>query len=171
MGWEVWFTYGLWGGDPVDERRPEPLNRIIPKHINWILNSLADGSICMVAILLIYLGNIETGAEYHILFGSVLVRKEGLKKFRWSGLSIAFIWFIFQNIVVEMIVYNNQLAGKEVSWAPLTPFGPWVNPTLFSIGTATCTLQGQLPWLIMTPVFYFVLLKEKARYKQNEKFH
>merc|ERR1711892_70708 len=58
FGWEIWFTYGLLGGDPVDQRRPEPLNNLMPKHINWVLNSLADGSICMVAILLMFLGSI-----------------------------------------------------------------------------------------------------------------
>ena len=56
MGWELWFNYGVWAGVPVDKRRPEPLNTIMPKHINWLLNSLDDGSICMGAILLIYLG-------------------------------------------------------------------------------------------------------------------
>ena len=47
-GWEVWFNYGIWAGDPVDQRRPKPLNTIMPKQINWILNSPDDGSICMV---------------------------------------------------------------------------------------------------------------------------
>merc|ERR1739838_292361 len=154
VGWEVWYNYGVWGGDPVDQRRPEPLNTIMPKHINWMLNSLDDGAICMGAIGLIY-----------------LVRKEGLRQFSWSALAIVFIWFLFQNILVEMIIYRTQVAkGKELSWAPLTPLGPWVNPTLFTIGTATCTLQTQLPWVIMTPVFYLVLLREQARFKQNQRF-
>ena len=56
VGWEVWWNYGIWAGDPVDQRRPESLNTIMPKHINWILNSLDDGSICMGAIILIYFG-------------------------------------------------------------------------------------------------------------------
>ena len=52
----MWWNYGIWAGDPVDQRRPEPLNNIMPKHINWVLNSLDDGAICMGAILLIYIG-------------------------------------------------------------------------------------------------------------------
>ena len=63
VGWEIWFTYGLLGGDPVDHRRPEPLNTLMPKHVNWILNSLADGSICMVAILLMFIGKIFSENE------------------------------------------------------------------------------------------------------------
>ena len=31
LGWEIWFTYGLVDGQPVDERRPEPLNRAMPR--------------------------------------------------------------------------------------------------------------------------------------------
>ena len=96
------------------------------------------------------------------------MKKDGLGQFRWSCLVITFLWFMFQNILVEMVVYSTQIAlDKELSWAPLTPLGPWVNPTIFTIGSATCTLQAQFPWLIMTPVFYFVLLREKARYQNN----
>ena len=31
LGWEIWFTYGLVDGQPVDQRRPEPLNRAMPR--------------------------------------------------------------------------------------------------------------------------------------------
>merc|ERR1711962_1662241 len=30
-------------------------------------------------------------------------------------------------------------------------------PTLFRIGDSRCSLQAQLPWLLMTPVFFFIL--------------
>jgi len=154
LGWEVWFTYGLWGGDPVDERRPDNLNKIMPIHINWILNSLDDGSICMIAIGLIY-----------------IVQKEGLRRFKWPALVICSLWFILQNILVEMVVYSSQLTrGKEISWAPLTPLGPWVNPTLFTVGQASCTLQAQLPWILMSPLFYFILLREQARCNKQGHF-
>ena len=93
------------------------------------------------------------------------VKSESVRSFRWSGLVTAFIWFMFQNVFVEMVVYRNQLSGQKISWAPLTPLGSWVNPTIFTIGTSTCTLQGQMPWLIMTPVFYFVLLLEYRRFE------
>ena len=42
LGWELWFTYGIYAGDPVDIRRSEILNQYIPKNINWLMNSLAD---------------------------------------------------------------------------------------------------------------------------------
>ena len=42
LSWEIWFTYGLVDGDPVDLRRSEILNLYIPKHLNWVLNSMAD---------------------------------------------------------------------------------------------------------------------------------
>ena len=60
FGWEIWFTFGLVDGDPVDQRRPEALNILIPKHVNWILNSLADGSVCLVAVWLMNIGNAST---------------------------------------------------------------------------------------------------------------
>ncbi|MCH1530578.1 MAG: hypothetical protein L7T25_04505, partial [Gammaproteobacteria bacterium] len=42
LGWELWFTYGIYAGDPVDIRRSDILNQFLPKHINWLMNSLAD---------------------------------------------------------------------------------------------------------------------------------
>ena len=42
LGWELWFTYGIYAGDPVDIRRSDILNQFIPKNINWLMNSLAD---------------------------------------------------------------------------------------------------------------------------------
>ena len=57
VGWEVWITYGLVGGDSVDLRRPEILNKMIPRDINWLVNSLGDGSICIVAVPLIHMGS------------------------------------------------------------------------------------------------------------------
>ena len=153
----MWWNYGIWAGDPVDQRRPEPLNNIMPKHINWVLNSLDDGTICMGAILLIYIGKHPKNIQAKCC--TISVRKDGLAKFHLSGLAIPLVWFLVQNILVEMVVYSAQVAkDKELSWAPLAPLGPWVNPTIFTIGDATCTLQGQMPWLLMTPIFYFVLL-------------
>ena len=53
LGWELWFTYGLYAGDPVDLRRSEILNQFIPKNINWLMNSLADaGTISLGGIIL-----------------------------------------------------------------------------------------------------------------------
>ena len=48
LGWEIWFTYGLFEGDNVNLRRASQLSVAIPMHINWLLNSLADaGTICI----------------------------------------------------------------------------------------------------------------------------
>ena len=42
VGWELWLTYGLGGGLPVDQRRSVALTCAIPVNLNWFLNSLAD---------------------------------------------------------------------------------------------------------------------------------
>ncbi len=146
LGWELWFTYGWLDGDPVNLRRAEALNTFIPIHLNWLLNSLADaGSICLGGIWL----------TWHV-FG----RKPGLFR-TWNWSVFAFLLFIFlgQNIFVEMFLYHDQLAeGKALSWAPLAPSGPYFNPTLFRFNDRTITLQGQIPWLLMTPLFYGALI-------------
>ena len=68
-------------------------------------------------------------------------------------------WFLGQNVFVEMFLYHDQLAeGKPLSWAPLAPTGPWLNPTLFEFNGRTITLQGQVPWLLMTPLFCGALI-------------
>ena len=142
-GFEIWFTYGLLDGQPVTERRPEPLNRSMPLHINWLLNSLSDGTICMIGVLIIYLASKEAG----------------LREWRWKAALPCLAWFVAQNLVVEMVIYSVQLAeGVRISWAPLSPAGPYWNPTLFRIGGASCSFQAQVPWLVMWPVFYSVLL-------------
>ena len=47
LGWELWFTYGWVAGDNVNLRRAPILSTMLPLHINWLLNSLADaGTIC-----------------------------------------------------------------------------------------------------------------------------
>lgn len=146
LGWELWFTYGLWAGDPVDIRRATVLNYYIPLHLNWLLNSLADaGSICMMGIFYVWL--------FH--------RKnlDVLRSWHWSVFFTFLIYFIGQNIIVEMFLYHDQLSvDKALSWAPLAPTGPWVNPILFEFNGRTITLQGQLPWLILSPIFYLGLI-------------
>ena len=94
---------------------------------------------------------------------------ESLKKFTLTGLLMILTWFLSQNIFVEMVVYQGQLSGKVISWAPLTPFGPWFNPTLIRVGSSECTLQGQMPWLLMSFIFYWVLLNERSKEKEKIK--
>jgi len=85
-------------------------------------------------------------------------REAGLRNMKWQSALLCFLWFILQNIAVEMVIYSGQLAeGTEISWAPMAPTGPYWNPTLFRIGDSRCSLQAQLPWLLMTPVFFFIL--------------
>ncbi len=155
LGWELWFTYGWIDGDPVNLRRAEALNIFIPLHLNWLLNSLADaGSICLGGLWL----------AWHA-FG----RKPRLFR-TWSWSVFGFLLFIFlgQNIFVEMFLYHDQFAeGKTLSWAPLAPSGPYFNPTLFRFNDRTITLQGQIPWLLMTPLFYGTVVLWTRRYDRK----
>jgi len=146
IGWELWFTYGWVGGAPVDARRAEVLTAAIPMHLNWVMNSLADaGTIALVGLWIVW------GA-----FG-----KDGvvLRRWHWGAFAVLLGWFLAQNVFVEMFLYHDQLAeGKPLSWAPLAPTGPWLNPTLFRFRDRTITLQGQLPWLLMAPLFYAAVI-------------
>ena len=142
LGWELWFNYGIIAGDSVDARRALGLTQRLPLHLNWILNSLADaGATSCGGLLAVWL-----------LSG----RKATLfTHWRHSVFLCLLFLFIGQNILVEMFLYHDQLeVCKPLSWAPLSPFGPWWNPVLFEFQGRTITLQGQLPWLFMTPLFY-----------------
>jgi len=142
LGWELWFNYGIFAGDPVELRRSEVLNQFLPKNINWLMNSLADaGTICLGGILL-------TGK----LLGS---GRSVFNQWNTGAFLILLACCIGQNIFVEMFLYYDQLSvGKDLSWAPLAPTGPWFNPVLFQFDDRTITLQGQIPWLLMTPILY-----------------
>jgi hypothetical protein len=151
LGWELWFTYGWAAGDPVHARRAAALNQAIPTHVNWLLNSLADaGSIALGGLLLVWL-----------LFG-----RDGriFRRWHWGVFGVLLIAFLGQNVLVELFLYHDQLAeGKALSWAPLAPTAPWFNPTLLEFRERTLTLQGQLPWLLMTPLFYALVLRFARR--------
>ena len=142
LGWELWFTYGLWAGDPVDVRRSEVLTQFIPIHINWLMNSLADaGSITLVGLWFMWLSNGR--------------RSEVFQSWHWWPFTVFMIWALGQNILVEMFLYHDQLAvGKPLSWAPLAPSGPWWNPLLFEFNGRTITFQGQVPWLLAPWMIY-----------------
>ncbi|MDC0185254.1 hypothetical protein OAK03_00330 [Gammaproteobacteria bacterium] len=142
LGWELWFTYGWFEGDPVDERRSDVLNFAIPKHINWLLNSLGDaGTICIGGLWLTWR---LTGRSLSIF-----------ENWEWRAFFILLFWCLGQNIFVEMFLYYDQLSEtKQLSWAPLAPMGPWVNPILFEFDDRMIRLQSQMPWFIMTPLLY-----------------
>ena len=142
LGWELWFTYGLWAGDPVDVRRSAVLTQFIQIHINWLMNSLADaGSITLVGLWFMWLSNGR--------------RSEVFQSWHWWPFTVFMIWALGQNILVEMFLYHDQLAvGKPLSWAPLAPSGPWWNPLLFEFNGRTITFQGQVPWLLAPWMIY-----------------
>jgi hypothetical protein len=67
------------------------------------------------------------------------------RHWHWGAFALLLIWFIGQNVFVEMFLYRDQLAvGKPLSWAPLAATGPWFNPTLFAFRDRTITLQGEV---------------------------
>lgn len=142
LGWELWFTFGWFDGDPVNLRRANVLNHWLPQNINWAMNSLADaGSIALVALWLAW----SLTGRNSVIFLT----------WHWPAFLIMMVYCLGQNIIVEMYLYHDQLAiGKQLSWAPLAPTGPWYNPTLFEFRGRTITLQGQVPWLLMTPILY-----------------
>jgi hypothetical protein len=156
IGWELWFTYGLFDGFAVNERRSAFMNMMIPININWLINSLADaGAICMGGILL-------------ISFTSNYNDKIFLKwNWMYFGMLIAFT--IGQNVFVELFLYFDQLSvGKPLSWAPFSPFGNFINPLLYEYGDRSIMLQSQLPWLFMTPLLYFYsIISYKRMYKDS----
>ena len=146
LGWELWFTYGWLDGDAVNIRRSEALNIWLPKNINWLMNSIGDaGAVLCGGVWLMWI----THKKDPIVF----------KKWKWSAFSIFLIWCVSQNILVEMFLYHDQLADdKLLSWAPLSPFGPYFNPILFEFNDRSIMLQSQMPWLILPWFFYRTLI-------------
>ena len=146
LGWEIWFNYGLINGDDVNLRRSEILSSFLPLNINWLLNSLADaGTICLGGLYL----------ALKLMKNNDTV----LKRWNWKFFFILLLLFITQNLFVEIFLYHDQLSvGKSVSWAPLSPLGPNLNPILFTLRDRTVFLQNQIPWIIMTPFFYGYLI-------------
>jgi hypothetical protein len=152
LGWEIWFTYGLIDGESVVERRSEVLNKWIPLHINWIVNSLADaGTVCLGGLWLIWV----MGNKKNYIFNN----------WRWGSFFILTIWCIGQNIFVELFLYYDQLSeGKNLSWAPLIPTGDIFNPVLFEINGRSLMFQTQLPWIILPPLLYLAAIKLAKRF-------
>ena len=144
LGWELWINYGLLNGEEVNLRRSEALSCAIPMNINWIVNSLGDTGIVWFGILLV---------------GWIFRNKESFKKFYWSVFLVLFAWFMFQNILVEIVIYHHQVGGNALlSWAPMMPLGSWFNPKLQVIGDRTVALQTQSAWIIGSFVFYYLAI-------------
>lgn len=153
VGWEIWLTYGLVDGDPVDARRAAALSAAIPQHVNWLVNSLADAGICLVGLGLV-------ACAYRFRLTPFL-------DWKWGAFALLFVWFLGQNVLVELTLYREQLAmGTRLSWAPLIPTGPWWNPTLLIHDGASIRLQTQLPWILMTPLFYATTIATCRRWNE-----
>ena len=152
LGWEIWLTYGLVDGLDVDSRRPVALSTAIPIHINWILNSLGDAAaIGLTGVLLVWWCCGRSDRAF--------------MRWHWGAFVVLLVWFVGQNLLVELFIYQQQLAeGLRLSWAPLIPTGPWYNPVIFAIDGRTVQLQTQLPWLLMTPIYYFLLINIYRRF-------
>ncbi|MFL2726184.1 MAG: hypothetical protein ACJ0F7_04275 [Gammaproteobacteria bacterium] len=152
IGWELWFTYGWIDGDSVSIRRSETLNYWLPIHINWLMNSLADaGTITLGGLWLMWR---FTGKDLNIF-----------TYWNWKAFLIFMIWCITQNILVEMFLYHDQLSiGKDLSWAPLSPLGPYINPILLEFNNRSLMLQTQIPWIVLPAVIYMtvILLNKKG---------
>ena len=152
IGWELWFTYGWIDGDSVSIRRSEALNYWLPIHINWLMNSLADaGTITLGGLWLMWR---FTGKDLNIF-----------TYWNWKAFLIFMIWCITQNILVEMFLYHDQLSiGKDLSWAPLSPLGPYINPILLEFNNRSLMLQTQIPWIVLPAFIYMtvILLNKKG---------
>ena len=146
LGWELWFTYGWLDGDPVDLRRSDNLNKWLPKDINWLLNSMGDaGAVLLGGVWLMWISHKKNLNIF--------------KKWNWTAFLVLYIWCVSQNILVEMFLYHDQLAdGKPLSWAPLSPFGPYFNPVLFEFNERTIMLQSQIPWMTLPWFFYGIII-------------
>lgn len=150
VGWEVWYTYGLVGGLPVEARRAPAMSAAIPQHLNWVLTSLFDAAVCVIGLLLIWL-----------IYG----RKDtAFRQWRWPAVMVLFAWFVGQNVYVEYMIHDQVRPGLPLSWAPLIPTGPWLNTVLFEIDGRAITFQTQLPWVLMVPVFSWLVFWCYERY-------
>ncbi|MDB9985539.1 hypothetical protein OAD84_01105 [Pelagibacterales bacterium] len=152
FGYEIWINFGIWNGQDVSMRRSDALNCAIPMQINWLTNSIVDTGVAWLGIILVNIYYKNSSVPF--------------EKFVWPAFLILLVWYIGQNIWVEMILYHNQIGNDaRISWGPLMPLGPWYNPTLFSFGEREATLQSQLVWFISTFMIYFIAIFNYRRYK------
>ena len=84
FGWELWFTYGLVDGLPVDMRRSDVLSIWLPIHINWLLNSLGDaGIVCLGGLWLMWISHDKDLSIF--------------KEWKWGAFLVLLAWCIGQN--------------------------------------------------------------------------
>jgi len=147
LGWEMWWTFGwIPPGQGVNQRRcpsnPDDCfqNLALPQIINWVITSLYDAAIvCSLGL----------GFVLRVYGRGVLMT------WHWKVFFVYLVWFVGQNLIVELMI-SSQISGDDsiISWAPLSPIGPGYNPSIKLFGNAKLTLQNQIPWTLMTPIFY-----------------
>jgi hypothetical protein len=153
LGWELWYTYGLVGGLPVDARRAPAMSEAIPQHVNWVLTSGFDAAVCLIGLFLIWL-----------VHG---FKDTAFKRWTWPAVTVLLVLFVGQNIYVEYVIHDQVKPGLPLSWAPLIPTGPWLNFVLFEIDERAITFQTQLPWVLMVPVFGWLVFWCRRRYGEE----
>ena len=154
FGYEIWINFGLVDGQHVSARRSDALNCAIPSQINWLTNSIVDTGVAWLGIILVGIYYKNSPAPF--------------EKFLWPAFFILLVWYVGQNIWVEMILYHNQIGNDaRISWGPLMTLGPWYNPTLFSFGEREATLQSQGVWFISTFMIYYIAIFNHRRFKGN----
>jgi len=143
LGFELWFTFALVGGDSLDERREnEEIDELIPSQIYWVINASTDGGFCMLAVLIL------------ACVRKIPTMDDVFERLRWVAIVPLYIIFITQAIVLP-----HRWAPGKLSWAPLSPFVEALNPYLFTMyGNHSITLSRLCPWLFMAPISYGVTL-------------
>mmetsp|Transcript_15978 Transcript_15978/g.39401 ORF Transcript_15978/g.39401 Transcript_15978/m.39401 type:complete len:250 (-) Transcript_15978:223-972(-) len=135
VGWEIAWTFGILDGAPVNARRnSELLKTFLPQEWNWLFNSMSDGTVTLIGILILRLR-----------------RKEPLSKFIAADAIVLATWFNFQHILVSTLVYKEQLRAGRLSLAPFAPIHSTWNPVA-TLGEIEITIE--LPWVFMSFLWY-----------------
>lgn len=136
LGWEVWMTYGLVGGDSEQKRFNTTTNPIV----NMTIMTAGDGLI----------GVLQAEATLKA-FGPDVFRK-----WDWKAFALIFSIGIVQNIAVTVILRKRLEVGK-LSLAPMMPIGPPDNLAKYGMGANI--LQNQEGWILQPFIFYAVLIR------------
>ena len=136
LGWEVWMTYGLVGGDSEQKRLNTTTNPIV----NMTIMTAGDGLV----------GVLQAEATLKA-FGP-----EVFRKWDWKAFALIFSIGIVQNIAVTVILRKRLEVGK-LSLAPMMPIRPPDNLAKYGLGTNI--LQSQEGWILQPFIFYAILIR------------
>mmetsp|Transcript_13565 Transcript_13565/g.25859 ORF Transcript_13565/g.25859 Transcript_13565/m.25859 type:complete len:229 (-) Transcript_13565:328-1014(-) len=146
IGWEVWWTFGIWEGDPVKQRRQSALlNKYLPQCIEWLVMSLGDGTIGVLAVGLLHAR-----------------RRKPLRRFHLSDAICVGLFFIVQDILVGTFMFGQQLNTGTISRAPLSPWHPTWNPVMEMMGIS---FNFEVTWLFMSFIWYPVALTTYSAFR------